>query len=159
MHSRENATREGVLFTHPPVDCSRLLSAVNDLTTTFVSKKNMTSTSGHSTATMRCWMKKTTNAISDTGRKESVQVVLLQTHGGDSASLSVLLGSLIGVSPVHFCLICSVSSDICRTLQAMDTSFSYISRTPQRMGNRSGFSCSNLSISMGSDRKFLQISF
>ena len=50
----------------------------------------MTSTSGHPTATMICWMKKTTNAISDTGRKESVQIALLQTHGEDGASLSVL---------------------------------------------------------------------
>ena len=39
----------------------------------------MSSTSGHSTATMMYWMKKTTNAMSDTGRKESVQVALLQT--------------------------------------------------------------------------------
>ena len=31
--TRENVTCEGVLFT-PPVGCSRLLSAVNDLTTT-----------------------------------------------------------------------------------------------------------------------------
>ena len=29
-----------------------------------------------STATMMCWMKKTTDAISDTGRKESVQVAV-----------------------------------------------------------------------------------
>ena len=43
----------------------------------------MSSTSGHSTATMRYWMKKTTNAISDIGRKESVQVALLQIHGED----------------------------------------------------------------------------
>ena len=40
----------------------------------------MSSTSGHSTPTMMYWMKKTTNAIYDTGRKESVQVALLQTH-------------------------------------------------------------------------------
>ena len=33
MQVRENVTYEGVLFTHP-VGCSRLLSAVNDLTTT-----------------------------------------------------------------------------------------------------------------------------
>ena len=50
----------------------------------------MSSTSGHSTATMMCWMKKTTNAISDTGRKESVQVALLQTHGEEGASLLIL---------------------------------------------------------------------
>ena len=53
-------------------------------------KNFMSSSSGHSTATMMCWMKKTTNAISDTGRKESVQVVLLQTHGEDGASLLML---------------------------------------------------------------------
>ena len=50
----------------------------------------MSSTSGHSTATMMCWMKKTTNAISDTDRKESVQVAHLQTHGEDGASLLLL---------------------------------------------------------------------
>ena len=67
----------------------------------------MSSTSGHSTATMRYWMKKTTNAISDTGRKESVQVALLQTHGENGAYLLILLGSLIGVSSVHFWQMCS----------------------------------------------------
>ena len=36
---RENVTCEGVLFTHP-VGCSRLLSAVNDLTTTKFQKKS-----------------------------------------------------------------------------------------------------------------------
>ena len=45
----------------------------------------MSSTRNRSTATMMCWMKKTTDAISDTARKESVQVVLLQTHGEDGA--------------------------------------------------------------------------
>ena len=50
----------------------------------------MSSTSGQSFATMMCWMKKTTDAISDTGRKESVQVALLQTHGEDVASLLLL---------------------------------------------------------------------
>ena len=71
-------------------------------------------------------MKKTTNAVSDTGRKESVQVALLQIHGEDGAYLSVLLGSLIGVSSVHFCRICS----------ARYTSFSCISLTPQATGDR-----------------------
>ena len=52
-------------------------------------------------------MKKTTNAISDTGRKELVQVALLQIHGEDGAYLLVLLGSLIGVSSVRFCQTCS----------------------------------------------------
>ena len=86
----------------------------------------MSSASGHSTATMMYWMKKTTSAISDTGRKESVQVALLQTHGEDGAYLVMLLGSLIGVSSVHFCQMCS----------ARYTSFSYISQTPQLMGDR-----------------------
>ena len=86
----------------------------------------MSSTSGHSTATVIYWMKKTTNAISDTGRLESVQVALLQTHGEDGAYLLLLLGSLIGVSSVHFCQMCS----------ARFTSFSYIPQTPQLMGDR-----------------------
>ena len=68
-------------------------------------------------------MKKTTNATFGIAKGELVQVALLQIHGGDGAYLSVLLGSLIGVSLVHFFLICFVfftnSSDICRTLQAM----------------------------------------
>ena len=71
-------------------------------------------------------MKKTTNAISDTGTKELVQVALLQIHGEDGAYLLMLLGSLIGVSSVHFCRMCS----------ARYTSFSYITRTPQVMGDR-----------------------
>ena len=50
----------------------------------------MSSTKNRSTATMMCWMKKTTDAISDTARKESVQVVLLQTHGEDGAILLML---------------------------------------------------------------------
>ena len=87
----------------------------------------MSSTSVHSTATMKYWKKKK-NAISDTGRKELVQVALLQIQGEDGAYLLVLLGSLIGVSSVYFSLMCSLRN----------TSFSNISRTPQRMGNRSG---------------------
>ena len=50
----------------------------------------MSSTKNRSIATMMCWMKKTTDAISDTARKESVQVALLQTHGEDGASLLML---------------------------------------------------------------------
>ena len=50
----------------------------------------MSSTSGHSTATMMYWVKKTTDAISDVARKESVQVALLQTHGEDGAILLML---------------------------------------------------------------------
>ena len=90
----------------------------------------MSSTSGHSTATVRYWMKKTTNAISDTGKKESVHIALLQIHSEDGAFLLVLLGSLIGVSSVHFCQMCS----------ARCTSFSYISRTPQVMDDNWSFS-------------------
>ena len=74
-------------------------------------------------------MKMTTNATFGTDKGELVQVALLQLRGGDGAYLSVLLGFLIEVSSVHFCLICSVRY----------TSFSKISRTLQRMGNRSGF--------------------
>ena len=50
----------------------------------------MTSTKNRSTATMMCWMKKTTDAISDTARKESVQVAPLHTHGEDGAILLML---------------------------------------------------------------------
>ena len=79
---RENVTCEGVLFT-PPVGWSRLSSAVNDLATTnFSKKKIMSSTNVHSTATMRYWMKRTTNATFGIDRKELVQVALLQIHGG-----------------------------------------------------------------------------
>ena len=84
----------------------------------------MSFTSVRSTATMRYWMKKTTNATFGIDKGELLQAALLQTHGGDGAYLSVLLGSLNGVSLVHFFLICTVlytnSSDICRTLQARD---------------------------------------
>ena len=52
-------------------------------------------------------MKRTTNAIFVIDTEELVQVALLQIHGGDGAYLSVLLGSLIGVSSVHFCQMCS----------------------------------------------------
>ena len=40
-------------------------------------------------------------------KEELVQVALLQIHGGDGAYLLVLLGSLFGVSSVHFCQMCS----------------------------------------------------
>ena len=52
--------------------------------------ESMSSTSGHFTATMMCWMKKTTDTVSDNCRKESVQVALLQTHSKDGASLLLL---------------------------------------------------------------------
>ena len=53
-------------------------------------------------------MKRTTNAALGIDKEDLVQVAFLQIHGGDGARLSVLLGSLIGVSSVHFCMICSV---------------------------------------------------
>ena len=49
----------------------------------------MSSTSGHSTATMMYRMKKTTNASIGIN-EELVQVALLQTHGEDGASLLLL---------------------------------------------------------------------
>ena len=65
-------TCEGVLFT-PPVGCSRLPSAVNDLASIiFLKKKIMSST-------------RTTNATFDIDRKELVQVALLQILGGDGS--------------------------------------------------------------------------
>ena len=67
----------------------------------------MSSTSGHSTATMMYWMKKTTNTTFGIDQMELVQVALLQTHGEDGAYMLMLLGSLIGVSSVHFCQMCS----------------------------------------------------
>ena len=53
-------------------------------------------------------MKKTTIATFGIDKEELVQVALLQIQGGDGAYLSVLLGSLIRVSSVHFCLICAL---------------------------------------------------
>ena len=132
---RENVTCEGVLFTFP-VGCSRMLSTVNDLTTTIFQKKNcqnftlrmsehpkqvslffeaahcmssevidnlqfMSSTNVHSTSTMVYWMKKRTNATFGIDKGELVQVALLQIHGGDGACLTMLLGSLIGVSLMY----------------------------------------------------------
>ena len=79
-------------------------------------------------------MKRTTSATFSIDRKE-VQVALLQIHGGDG---TYLLVSLIEVSSVHFCLICSVRF----------SRFSFFSRTPQKMGKKNGFSCANLSIPM-----------
>ena len=79
--TRENVTCEGVLFTLP-VGCSRLPSAVNDLATT---KKIMSSTSFHSTATMRYWKKKKTSPTLGVDEKGLVQVVLLQILGVDGS--------------------------------------------------------------------------
>ena len=53
-------------------------------------------------------MKKMTNVTFGISKEELVKIALLQIHGGDGAYLWVLLGSLIGVSSAHFCLICSV---------------------------------------------------
>ena len=47
----------------------------------------MSSTSVHSTATMRYWMKKTTNATFGIDKRELFLVALLQIHGGDGAYL------------------------------------------------------------------------
>ena len=115
--TRENVTCEGVLFT-PPVSCKQIaISCKRSCYNKF--KKCMSSTSFHFTATMRYWKKKK-NATFGIDEKGLVQVV--------SSLLWLLFGSLIGVSSVHFFLICSVRY----------TSFSYISHTHQRMGNRSG---------------------
>ena len=80
--TRENVTCEDVLFTHT-VGSSRLPSAVNELATTN-KKQILSSTSFHSTATMRDWKKKT-NATSGIDEKGLVQVVLLQIRGGDGS--------------------------------------------------------------------------
>ena len=45
----------------------------------------MNSTSVHSTATMRYWMKRTTNAIFGIDIEDFVPVALLQMYGGDGA--------------------------------------------------------------------------
>ena len=80
-------TCEGVLFTHS-VGCSRLPSTVNDLATSFCLKKIiMSSTSFHSTATMRYYSKKKTNATIGIDEKELVQVALHQIRGGDGSYL------------------------------------------------------------------------
>ena len=81
--TRENVTCESVLFTLA-VGCSRLPSAVNDLATTN-SKIIMSSTCFHSTATMRYWMKKTTNATFGIDEERLVHVVLLQILVGDGS--------------------------------------------------------------------------
>ena len=97
-------TCEGVLFT-PPVGCSRLPSAVNDLATTNSKQNELHQCSFHCHHNV---LEEEEDATSDIDKEESVQVALIQTHGGDGAYLQVLLGSLIGVSSVHSCLICSV---------------------------------------------------
>ena len=87
----------------------------------------MSSTSFYPTATMKNWKKKM-DATFGIDEKGLVLVVLLQILGGDGSLLWLLFGSLIGVSSVHSCPICSVRY----------TSFSDISHNPQRMGSRSG---------------------
>ena len=66
----------------------------------------MSSSRNRSTPTVMCWKKKMTDTISDTARKESVQVALLQTHGEDGAILLMVRWSLNGVSSVHCVLMC-----------------------------------------------------
>ena len=156
-----------MLFTLP-VGCSRLPSAVNDpATTIFFTKKYYELQQFCPTATTKNWKKKT-DATFIIDRKKSVLVVLLLIRGGDGSLMWLVLGSLIGVSSVHFCLMCSVRF----------SSFSYIFRTLQTMDNRSGLPvpiyplrCTSPRSSkfwvanhdmlnlVGSDREFIQISF
>ena len=107
-NSCQNSTLS-VLMSNPPKQVSLFFAAAHSMSSEVSGFRwFMSSTSVHSTATMRYWMKRTTNAVLGIDKEELVQVALLQIHGGDGAYLSVLLGSLIGVSSVHFCLICSV---------------------------------------------------
>ena len=64
----------------------------------------MSSIRNRSTVTKMCWMKKTTDAIIRYCRdEESVQVVLLQTHGEDGAILVIAsLKSDRSLSSVRF---------------------------------------------------------
>ena len=72
------------VFCSHPVGCSSLPSAVNDLST--ICWKNMSSTSFHSTATMKYWKKKKkTNATFGIDEKGLVQVALHQVRGGDGS--------------------------------------------------------------------------
>ena len=69
------------------VGCSRLLSAVNDLTRLRLCEETAQHVTpffrNRSTATKMCWMKKTKDAIAGIARKESARVALLQTLGED----------------------------------------------------------------------------
>ena len=112
--TRENVTCEGVLFTPPrrlqqiAFSCTRSdynkskkilpkchSEQLDEEVALFFDGAHFTSSEGIdfdefmslSTATKMCWMMKTTDAISDTRREESVQVALLQTHGEDGAFL------------------------------------------------------------------------
>ena len=71
--------------------------------------------------TMKYWKKKKkkkkkktkkTNATFGIDKKGLVQVALLQIRGGNGSHLRLLVGSLIGVSSVHFFLVCSVRKSI-----------------------------------------------
>ena len=92
---------------HTHLGCNNLPSTVNDLATTIL--KNTNSTNFHSTAIMKHWKKKNTNANFGILKKKKdwfrspfckfeVQTVFFV----------LLLGSLVGVSSVQFCLICSM---------------------------------------------------
>ena len=122
MKKSQNSTLS-ILMSKSPKQVSLFFEAAHFMSSEVIDiHEFMSSTSGHSTATMKYWMKKT-NANSDTGRRESVQVALLQILGGDGGYLSVLLGSLIGVSSVDFCQMCSarytIFLDIFRALKVM----------------------------------------
>ena len=79
-------TCEGVLFTPPrrlqqiAITCKR--SCYNKI---FLQKLIVSSTSFRSTATMRYWKKKKTNATFGIDEKELVQVAVLQIRGGDGS--------------------------------------------------------------------------
>ena len=79
---RENVTCE-VCCSHPPsvaADCHQMETMLLQL-----KKKIMSSTSVQSTATMRYWKKKKTNATFGIDKKGLVQVALLQICGGDGS--------------------------------------------------------------------------
>ena len=93
----------GVLFT-PPVGCSRLPSAVNEPTTT--NQKIIMSSTIFPNSTMKNWKK--TGATFGIVEKGLVLDVLLLVLGGGGSLLWLRFGSLIVVSAVHSCPICSV---------------------------------------------------
>ena len=113
----------GVLFT-PPVGCSRLPSAVKDLATTIFIK--MSSNSFHSTATMKYW------------KRRMPPLVVMKRNWFTSlfsrfAVETVILVTAVRKSDRSF--IGAVLPDLFSEIKSV---FSYISHTPQRMGNRSG---------------------
>ena len=156
----------GVLFTHS-IGCSRLLSAGNDPATTNQKFCIMSSTRFYPTAIMKNW-KKNTDATFGFVEKVWVQVALLLVLSGDDSLMWHWFGSLIRVSSVYSCPICSV----------WDTNVFDISHIPHRIKNRSGFPvpiyplrCTSPRSSqfwvanhdilnlVGCDREFHQISF